>query len=211
MHLARVAIALVRPLARAISWVPLLAVTPIVPALAGLFGTIDDGLPPDLALVLLRADGLLLGAAAAYTLTDQMAASTAAVPSPRWLRQWTRTTLALTYAAAAWTGTYTIVTARSTSPLPQWDTTVEAAVCVTAGLAGAAFAVRRIPESHAAATAGAATLFTLLAASLFLPADWSPWPGPGTPHWDTAHTGWLLAIPLTLTALAIAHRDTRTT
>jgi hypothetical protein len=209
MHLARVAIALIRPLARAIYWLPLLAVTPIVPALAGLFGTIDDGLPPDLALVMLRAAGLLLGAAAAYALTDQMAASTAAVASPRWLRQWLRTALALTYAAAAWAATYLIVIARSLSSLPRWDTTVEAAVCVAAGLAGAAFAARWVPERHGAAT-GAATLFALLVASLFLPADRSPWPGPGAPHWDAAHTGWLLAVPVTLAALAIAHRDTRT-
>jgi hypothetical protein len=139
-----------------------------------------------------------------------MAASTAAVPSPRWLRQWLRTALALAYAAAAWTATYLIVTARSISTLPRSDTTVEAAVCVTAGLAGAAFAVRRTPERHTAATAGAATLFALLAASLFLPLDQSPWPGPGAPHWDTAHTGWQLAAPITLAALAIAHRDTRT-
>jgi len=82
----------------------------------------------------------------------------------------------------------------------------EAAVCVAAGLAGAAFAVRRAPERHAAA-AGAATLFGLVFVSLFLPGRWSPWPDVDEARWDAAHTGWLAALPLALAAVAIAHRD----
>lgn len=210
MRLARTAMVLIRPLVRAVYWLPLLVVAPLVPALATLYGMVDDGLPPDLALIMLRTDGLLLGAAAAYPLADQMAASTAAVPSPRWLRQWLRTALALGFAAAAWTVAYLTVDARSTRSLPWWDTTVEAFVAVAVGLAGAAFAVRRGPDRFGAAT-GAATLFALLVASLFLPADRSPWPGPGAATWDAAHTGWRLAVPVTLAALAIAHRDLRGT
>jgi hypothetical protein len=119
-----------------------------------------------------------------------------------------RSALALGYAAAAWAATYSIVTARSSSTAPGWDATVEAAVCVAAGLAGAAFAVRRVPERHGG-SAGAATLFALVVATLFLPAERSPWPSPGATHWDAAHAGWLLALPVALAALAIAHRDTR--
>jgi hypothetical protein len=199
---------MIRPLVRAIYWLPLLVVTPIVPGLAGLLGNAEDGLLPDLALVMLRTEGLLLGAAAAYALADQMTASTAALPSPRWLRQWLRTGLAVAYAAAAWAATYAIVAARAAGAPPWWDTTVEAAVCAAGGLAGAAYAVRRTPQRHAG-SAGAATLFALLLGSLFLPHDWSAWPSIGAPHWDAAHAGWLLALPVLLAALAIAHRDTR--
>jgi hypothetical protein len=209
MRLVRVAASLIRPLVRAISWLPLLVVTPIVPAMAWLLGMVDGGLPPDLTLVMLRATGLLLGAAAAYALTDQMAASTAALPVPRWWRQWLRTALAGSYAALAWAGSYAAVAARSTGAPPWWDTTVEAAVCVACGLAGAGFLVRRVNERYAA-SAGAATLFALVLGSLFLPDDWSAWPEAGTPHWGPAHTGWLLALPVVLAGLAIAHRDTRT-
>ena len=210
MRLIRVAISLIRPLVRAIYWLPLLVVTPIVPVLAGMLGMLEDALPPKLALVMLRTAGLLLGAAAAYALADQMAGSTAALPAPRWLRQWLRTALAGAYVALAWAATYAMVTTRSTGAPPWWDTTVEAAVCVTAGLAGAAFLVRRVSERHAG-SAGAATLIALLLASLFLPDDRSAWPSTGAPHWDAAHAGWLLALPVLLATLAIAHRDTRAT
>lgn len=209
MRIVRVVPSLIRPLVRAIHWHPLLAVTPIVPAAAGLFGALIEGdLSPDLALVMLRVNGLLLGAAAAFALADQMAGSTAATPVPRWLRQWLRTGLALGYAAAAWAVGYRVVAAWPTAASSWLDTTVEGAVCVVAGLAGAAFAVRRTPERHAAAT-GAATPFALTLTSLFLPARWSPWPSIGAANWDTAHTGWLAALPVALAAIAIAHRDTR--
>lgn len=209
MRIVRVALPLIRPLVRAIHWHPLLAVTPIMPAAAGLFDALIEGdLPPDLALVMLRVDSLLLGAAAAFALADQMAGSTAATPTPRWLRQWLRTGLALGYAAAAWAVTFRVVAAWSTTAPPWWDTTVEAAVCVAAGLAGAGFAVRRTPERHAVA-ASAATLLTLTLTSLFLPVRWSPWPSGGAATWDTAHTGWLAALPVALAAVTIAHRDTR--
>jgi hypothetical protein len=209
MRLAQAA-ALLRPLGRAIHWLPLLVVTPVVPALAGLFRTLEGELPPGAALIMLRVAGTLLGAAAAFALPDPMAGSTAAVPSPRWLRQWLRTALALGYAATAWAVSYRIVAAWSIGAPPWWDITAEAAVCVAVGLAGAAFAVRRTPE-RLAATAGAATLFGLVFASLFLPGRWSPWPDIGEVHWDAVHAGWLAALPVTLAALAIAHRDTRST
>jgi len=119
MRLAHVAAALLRPLVRAIHWLPLLAVTPVVPALAGLFYALEGELPPRAALLMLRVDGALLGAAAALTLADLMAGSTAAVPTPRWLRQWLRTALAFGYEATAWTVSYRIIAAWSTAA-PPW-------------------------------------------------------------------------------------------
>src|SRR5690606_41851427 len=102
-----------------------------------------------------------------------MAVSTAAVPVPRWLRQWLRTGLAISYAAVAWAATYPSIVAQSPVSIPVRDTTLEAAVCVAIGLAGAGFAVRREPERHSA-IAGAATLFAPIDASLLLPPGPSP-------------------------------------
>ena len=205
--LLRVAPPLVWPVIRAIHWLPLLLVALVVPVLAGL-ARLARPLTGTEALILLRGAGLLLGAAAAYALVDAMAASTGAVPAPRWLRQWLRTTLALGYATAAWVVTYGIVglCAVELPPLP--DTGLEVLVCVAVALAGGGFVVRRVPEPPGA-TGGAAVLFALLVATLFVPAGWSPWAGPDSPHWDAIRTGWLLAVPALLFALALAHRDTR--
>jgi hypothetical protein len=195
-------------LIRAVSWVPLLVVTPLVPALAWLAWWMDGGLTPGAALALVRGGGLLLGAATAPVLADEMAGTTGAVPSPRWLRQWLRTALALGYAAMAWTATYLAVTALSAGPPPVLSGAARSALgCVLLGLAGAAFAVRRVPERHGAA--GGATVAVLFVGSLFLPGNLSPWPQVGDPRWETVHIGWLLAAPVLLVALAVAHRDTR--
>jgi hypothetical protein len=167
---------------------------------------------PGETLTFLRLTALLLGAAAAFTLADDMAVNTAALPSPRWLRQWMRTFLALGSAAIGWTATYLAATAWAADGVnpPLATTALEAAVGVTLGLTGAAFGVRRVPDRHGA-VAGMATLFTAFVGSLFLPGDWSPWPSPGDHRWDTIHTGWLLVAPVTMAALTIAHRDTRGT
>lgn len=207
MRLA-VTLRLLSPLTRAIYWLPLLVVTPVAAAMAGVFRLAGEQLSTAAMLLLLRTNGLLLGAAAAFTLADSMAVSTAAVPVPRWLRQWLRTGLAISYAAVAWAATYPIIVAQSPVSIPVRDTTLEAAVCVAVGLAGAGFAVRREPERHGA-IAGAATLFALVVASLFLPQGRSPWVSLDAPEWGAVHTGWLLALPLAAAGLAYAHRDTR--
>lgn len=199
---------LVVALVRAAQWWPLVLVAPLVPVLAVLLRWADDGIPAGTALVLLRTTGLLLGAAAPFVLADDMADSTGAVPSPRWLRQWLRTGLALGAAAAAWTATYLVVGlwTRTLPPLP--ETALVAAVCVLVGLAAAAVAVRRVPQQYGAG-AGAAVVALLFAASVLLPDGWSPWPGPGTPQWDPVHLGWLVAAPVPVVVLAVAHRDRR--
>jgi hypothetical protein len=195
------------PLVRAIHWLPLLAVTPMVPALAGLLTLVRPLAGPD-ALMLLRASGVLLGAGAAFTLADAMAPSTGALPSPRWLVQWLRTVLALGYAGLAWTATYAVVVSRSAQPPPFAGSALVAAVCVAVTMAGAGFAVRRAPERHAA-SAGPAVLFALLVATLFVPGRWSPWAPTDAPQWSAARNGWLVALVAAVLATALAHRDTR--
>jgi hypothetical protein len=212
MPVIRVVGPLLLPLCRAVNWTPLLVAGTVMPALAALVAAGTRGTAPGEALILLRASALLFGAAAAFTLTDDMAVNAAALPSPRWLRQWLRTLLALASASIGWMVTYLAATGWSvgSANVPLAGTAVEAVVGVTVGLAGAAFGVRRVPYRHGA-VAGMATLFGAFVGSLFLPGNWSPWPLPGDPNWNTAHTGWLLATPVTMAALAIAHRDTRGT
>lgn len=200
---------LLRPLCHAIHWTPLIVAVTLMPALAGLIAATAPVLQPDVALNLLRASMLLIGAAAAFALADEMAISAAAVPSPRWLRQWLRTAMAMAAAAAGWLATYMVVAVwpdhRVSVPLA--GAALEATVGVTVGLAGAAFAVRRLPQGHGA-IAGTVTLSVAFFGSLFLRGDWSPWPRPDDPRWDTVHMGWLAALVMTVVATAIAHRDT---
>jgi hypothetical protein len=203
IHMVR----LLLTLCRAVYWTPLLITATVMPALAVLLTSPEAGTNPH---DLLRATALLIGAAAPFTLADDMAASTAALPSPRWLRQWLRTVLALGPAVIGWAATYAVIVTRSVDGaiVPLAGTALEAAVCVAVGLGGAAFAVRRVPDRHGAVY-GMATLSAAFVGSLFLRGDWSPWPPPGDPRWDAAHTGWLLAAPVTVAALVIAHRDAR--
>lgn len=210
MPVIRIIRRLLVPLCRAIYWTPLLASGAVTPTLAVLITAGTGGITPADAIIVLRASALLVGAAAGFALADDMAVSTAALPSPRWLRQWLRTVLALGPSAIGWMATYAVTATSSadgtTAPLA--SAALEAVVLVAVGLAGAAFAVRRIPGRHGA-VAGTATLLGALVGSLFLAGDWSPWPLPGDARWNTAHTGWLLALPITVAALTVAHRDTR--
>ncbi|MEV0230592.1 hypothetical protein [Nonomuraea sp. NPDC050786] len=197
-------IALLRPLARAIDWLPVVVAAALALLLAVVVSPGAD-LEPGHGLLLLRMAGVLLGAAAAFALVDGMEASTGAVPVPRWVRQWARTLMAGAAVAVAWAATYTVVALRVPPGSPSLSgAAVEAALCVLAGLAGAAPAVRR-NHARPAGLAGAAVLFVLYGATQMADA----WPVPDTAEWDAVHAWWLAALPLPLLVLAAAHRDVR--
>lgn len=210
MRLNRAPLRLVSPLARAVSWTPLLVAASVVPVIALLLSTTEAGLTPDVALNLLRAAAVLMGGGAAFALADDMAATTGALPVPRWLRQWTRTVLVVAVAAVAWVGSYllTVLPLAPSAALPWPGIALEASVLAGTGLAAAAFAVRRVPERTGAAM-GIVAASALTLGSLLLTGSWSPWAAPGDARWDSVHLGWLLALLLPLAALALAHRDTR--
>ncbi|TDD80115.1 hypothetical protein [Actinomadura rubrisoli] len=192
---------LIPPLARAIDWTPLCAVALTMTTVAAIASP-----DPGVLLLVLRMTAVLLGSAAAFALVDPIAASTAAVPVPRWIRQWLRCLLALAAAAAAWSPVFTVASTRSTAPLPLPGLAVEAATCVAVALTGSALAVRRLPGT-AAALAGLLTQITLIACTLALPTALQPWPGVGDPHWTPAHQGWAVALPCVLALLARANTD----
>ncbi|MEV6982930.1 hypothetical protein AB0M95_16935 [Sphaerisporangium sp. NPDC051017] len=205
---------LLRPLTRAIDWTPVGVAILVTAAAAAL---IRSGSPAGLhatdALVVLRMSALLLGSAAGFFLVDPMTDSTAAEPIPRWLRQWIRTALAIATSAVAWTCVYAITSSRlgPTASLPTAGLVLEAAVCVSTGLACTAFAVRHRTE-RSAGLAGGAALLALFVVTLFFQDDlsnMSPWPMPNNPHWDSVHLIWLMVSPLPVIALTVANRDLR--
>ncbi|GII54815.1 hypothetical protein Pth03_32040 [Planotetraspora thailandica] len=207
MSRASITLALLRPLIRAIDWVPLAVTVSISLCLAAGMEP-GDPLEPGLGLLILRTSAILLGSAAAFALTDAMApSSAAAAPVPRWLRQWERTLLAGAASALGWGLTSAIVVARlapgATLGFP--GTALEAAICLLAGPAAAAVAVRRYPGKPAALT-GAFFLFTGWAAmQLTGPAAWAgPYGGQGN-----AALWWAAALVVALVVLAAAHRDVR--
>jgi hypothetical protein len=194
---------LVRPLARAVPWMPVLGAA----ALSGL--TVLPALlrepEPHSALWGLRIAAMLLGAAASFALADRMV-PVAVAPTPRWLRQWLRTGLAVVPAATVWIGLYALVRAvlGAGSAAPGGELAVEAAVCGLTGLAGAAVAAR---VTAAGALTGPATQGALVLASLFLTGSLDPWQSPGSEHWTAVHVGWSALLPVIALALIIGNRE----
>ncbi|GAA3254232.1 hypothetical protein [Nonomuraea helvata] len=197
-------IALLRPLARAIDWLPVAVAAALTLLLAVVVSPGAD-LEAGHGLLLLRMAGVLLGAAAAFALVDGMEVSTGAVPVPRWVRQWARTIMAGTAVGVAWAATYAVVALRVPPGSPSLaGAAVEAALCVLVGLAGAAPAVRR-NHARPAGLAGAVVVLVLYVVTQRAGA----WPVPTSAEWDTVHAWWLATMPLPLLVLAVAHRDVR--
>ncbi len=213
MSLNRIATAgrLVPPLVRAVSWTPLAVSAPLIPLLAWVLAAMsgNDPLDPQMSQNLTRAAGVLLGGAAAFTLADEMAHTTAAAPVPRWLRMWVRTALAVVPAALSWTFAYLVADVWLAGPgHVSWAVAgIEGATLFVVGMAGAAWAVRRVAERHAA-SAGLVVLGVLLTVTAFLPGDNSAWAATDA-SWSTLQSIWLAALVVALASLAGAYRDTR--
>ncbi|WP_214410313.1 hypothetical protein [Sphaerisporangium fuscum] len=196
-------IRLLRPLARAIDWVPLL-VTGALTVL--LVCVLDAGSPldPSTSFTLLRMTGGLLGAAAGFTVLDAMAPTTAAAPVPRGVRHRIRCAAGGLAAGAWWAMASAVAVAR----LPEGGVlrlpgmAVEAAACVAAGLLAASIATRFHP-GRAAALAGMGGLLAVFSVTLVL--RW-PWPYPDDPAWEAVHHGWTAALVLLLVALEVTGR-----
>ncbi|SEQ09886.1 hypothetical protein SAMN05216188_10256 [Lentzea xinjiangensis] len=201
---SRVAISLVRPVSRAIDWIPFAAV---LVATAGLAVATGDQVRPYNLAATVRLSALLLGATAGFALVDAASDATAATPVPRWLRQWTRTVLAFAAAMAAWGVVFAVLASRSMAgtELGFGGYLLEAAVCVSAGLACTAVVVRHRGADRSAAVSGAAVLLAVAASTLFYPGR--VWPLPVEPDWAPVHDGWLLFAPIPLAVLAFANRE----
>ena len=195
---------LIGPVLRIVPWVPVAAAV-LVSALA-LLPAVADAQAPASQVWGLRIAAVVLGAAASFAMVDPMALLSV-TPTPRWLRQWLRVTVALVPAAAVWCCLYAAA-ASSAAPqrLPLGDLVAEAAVCALAGVVGAAVAARG-GHSLTTAVAGPAAQGGLMAATLFLPASYSAWPLPGAAQWETAHDWWWAALVVLVVALVAANGE----
>ncbi|GIH93659.1 hypothetical protein ACFFMN_21210 [Planobispora siamensis] len=204
-------ILLLRPVARAVDWVPLvvagaLALLPVSVINAG------SALDPGISLILLRMAGVLLGVAAGFAVADAMGASTAADPVPRGLRHRIRCAFGGLTAAAFWAAACAVVTARlpegGTLPVP--GMAVEAAACVAAGLLAASVAGRAY-QGRTVALAGMSGLLAVVAVTTVLRGPYRPWLLPEEDTWDAVHHGWLAALVLLLVAADLTGRGPRRT
>ncbi|MBF8184959.1 hypothetical protein ITP53_04245 [Nonomuraea sp. K274] len=206
----RLALLLVRPLARAIDWGPLVVVAAFT---AGLVSLVEYGeaLPGGDALVLMRICGTLLGAAAAFGLVDAMSADLGAAAVPRWVRQALRCLLPGGAAIAIWLAAFSYILTRlpEGALFPVGDLLIEVGVCLGIALAAAATAVRFAPGRQAAMAAVVVQLAMVLG-TILLPQQVRLWPPTcGFGYWDQAHLFWLAMLPLPYLWLIFAGRDLR--
>ncbi|GLW98654.1 hypothetical protein [Microtetraspora sp. NBRC 16547] len=202
-------IQLIKPIVRAIDWIPLAATGTLAVVMAWL---IDAGSPLNTgtALTLLRMMGVMLGAAAGFAVIDEMTASTAATPVPRWLRQWLRCGFGGLTAGLSWAVACAVASARlpENGGLRVAGMAVEAAVCITVGLLAASVA-GRVHQGRAAALAGTGGLLVIVSVSLVLRGPYWPWLYPQEENWEIVHWGWSAVLPPVLTALGWVSRDRR--
>lgn len=194
-----VTLCLLKPIARAVDWIPFAAVVPATLALA--LATGDEVQSFNLAATI-RLCALLLGAAAGFALVDPVAVVT---PVPRWVRQWLRTALAFAAASFAWCAVFSVLASRSAEgvDLGIGGYALEAAVCVVAGLACTAVVAFRRGGERSTGAIGAAVLLAFAASTLFY--EGRVWPLPEEPDWAPVHRAWLVAAVVPVVVLTIAN------
>ncbi|WP_433258091.1 hypothetical protein ACQPYK_22425 [Streptosporangium sp. CA-135522] len=200
-------IQLIRPIARAIDWIPL-AVTGMLAVVMASLLEAGSALGVGTAFTLLRMIGVLLGAAAGFAVIDEMTVSTAAAPVPRWLHQWLRCGFGGLTAGLLWGIACAVAVARlpEGGELRAAGMAAEAAVCIAIGLLTASVA-GRVHRGKAAALAGMGGLLVIVSVSLVLRGPYWPWLYPQEANWEIVHYGWLALLPPVLAALSWANRD----
>ncbi|MFI6597450.1 hypothetical protein ACIBHX_14445 [Nonomuraea sp. NPDC050536] len=202
-------IQLIRPVARAIDWIPL-AVTGMLAVVMASVMEAGSALGVGTAFTLLRMMGVMLGAAAGFAVIDEMTVSTGATPVPRWLRQWLRCGLGGLTTGLMWGIACAIAVARlpEGGQLKVAGMAAEAAVCIAIGLLTASIA-GRMHQGKAAALAAMGGLLVIVSVSLVLRGPYWPWLYPEEENWEIVHHGWLAMLPPILAALGWASRDLR--
>jgi fluoroquinolone transport system permease protein len=163
----------------------------------------------------LRMAALALCLGAVFVLDDKAAVTVASVPSTLRYRRFVRVVLIVPLVAAAWAGQLAYVFVHTTNSLhldtegllPIWGLTLELTGMMIAGLAIAAFAIRRLSEGSGGVAAGP-TLLMLFGAGMFLPERWTLFPGSmDDPQWAAAHVRWAIIGVLATLLLLYFSRD----
>ncbi|MFF0739009.1 hypothetical protein ACFYVL_01295 [Streptomyces sp. NPDC004111] len=203
--------ALTRHIVRATAWRPMTATALLIPVVAAVLLLMYDEhlMPPQITANLLRATAVLLATAAGTLLADPTVATTAAVPSPRFLRQTMRLALAVTLVALVWALTsWLLIT--FTPPLDPGTLSglaQEALALTLITLTGTAWRTRH-HNDPTAPLVGLGLTLVFLTATAPLRGDWSLWATPGTGHWDAVHAGWTVLAVAAALVLAPALGDT---
>lgn len=206
----RHALRLVRPLARAVNWAPIAPAGGLALLLVWLRAQ-DAYSGLEELIVALRAAAILLAVAAAFSLDDAAAGTTASTPSPLLLRRTVRVALIALPTAGLWTGALWLAARKplpGPSPLPVALLTLELATVVMISLGLAAAAVRWGHGSSGGLAASSAVL-GLTVMTWLIPEGVRPWVYPGHANWTAAHRWWAVALVASLTWFAWAGLDTR--
>ncbi|WP_371670529.1 ABC transporter [Streptomyces sp. NBC_00289] len=180
--------ALVAPVRRTLPWGMLGAGGAAGLLLAALPRLFEGGFNAWLTLNLLRAAALAFAMGLAFLLDDPARDTTAAVPTPRPVRQTLRAALVAPLAALWWTAALLLVPAELRPPVG--GITLEAAATLTLALAAAAAALRFGRQPRPGIPVAAGLLFTATLAPLLLPNRWTLFAIPKAANWQAAHDRW---------------------
>jgi hypothetical protein len=200
-----VALALARPVARAMPWRALAAAGAVGLLLAGTPRLMGDQATGPMALHVLRASAVAFALGLAFLLDDPARHTTAAVPTRRPLRHALRLALVVPAAALWWTAALLLVP-DAVRP-PEGDVTVEAAAVASLALAGAAFAVRHGAGTRPGRAVAGALLTSALLAPLLWPGRWALFVAPGDGRWPAAHDRWTLLLCAALLLGAVSSTE----
>ncbi len=206
----RQALRLVRPLAPAISWAPIAPAGGLALLLVWLRAQ-DAYSGPEELIVALRAAAILLAVAAAFSLDDAAAGTTASTPSPLLLRRTVRVALVALPTTALWAGALWLAARKplpEPSSLPVALLSLELATIIMITLALAA-AVIRWGDSNSGGLAASSALLGLTVLTWLIPEGVRPWVYPGEPQWAAAHRWWAVALIASLAWFVWAGLDPR--
>lgn len=196
---ADVVLALARPVARTLPWLPVVAGAGVGLLLAAVPRLSSEEPDEWLTLLFLRVAALAFGLGLAFLVDDPARHTTAAVPVRRAVRAGLRVAMVAPVAVGWWAAVLLLVP--EGVRLPLGDVTLEAAAVAALALAGGAVAVRCRDEPEPGRSTAAGLLITGLVGPFLIPDAWTPFTQLDTdPRWDDAHEQW--ACLLTAAALA---------
>lgn len=187
----RQAVRLLRPMVRAVNWVPV-APAGTLALLAVWLIARDDLAGLEERIVAVRIAAVLLALSMAFVLDDTTAELSASTPSPLLLRRSVRVLLMLLPTAILWIGVlWVMVRAPLTEPssLPIVALTLELGAVVMITMAMAAVLIRW-GSSDLGGLPASAALLGLTLVSWLMPEDTRLWVYPGQANWTAAHVWW---------------------
>ena len=198
----RQAPALVRPLACAARWQPLLGAAALAAVLLVLKA--DDLGQQGTAVLVLRAIAAVLAVGAAFLLDDRATDTLAASPSTLAWRRGQRLAILVLLAGAAWLGAVLVVRSQGADP-PIAGLTLELAALLATALAVTA-GIMRWAQTHEPGVLAAPAVFGGILAVSRLPEKWALLVSPG-PAWDEAHQRWAILLALSVGVIAACNSD----